>query len=145
MTLFIENNAIIRVRYAETDMMGVVYNGNYLSYFEVGRTELMRANGLPYTEFEKAGYFLPLVESYVKYKTSAYYDNLLNIHAKTDLKSISSTIRFEYIITCNENIIAEGFTKHSFMKKETMRPVRPPALFVDLINDIENKLNIKST
>ena len=57
----ISNDTIIRVRYAETDQMGVVYNGEYLTYFEVGRTELMREQNLPYTEFEKAGYIRGIV------------------------------------------------------------------------------------
>ena len=73
--------------------MGFVYNGVYLTYFEVGRTELMRAFALPYTEFEKNGYFLPLIESNVKYIAPAFYDDLLDIVAflKTEYKP---TVRF---------------------------------------------------
>ncbi|PIS44167.1 MAG: acyl-CoA thioesterase, partial [Ignavibacteria bacterium CG08_land_8_20_14_0_20_37_9] len=69
----------IRVRYADTDKMQFVYNGKYLEYFEVGRTELLRSLGLPYSEVEEQGYQLPVVEASVKYKSPAHYDDLLEI------------------------------------------------------------------
>ena len=73
----------LRVRYGETDQMGVAYYGSYLNWFECGRTELMRHFGVPYTEFEEAGLGLPVVESYCRHKRPMRYDDLFTV--KTDL------------------------------------------------------------
>lgn len=129
----------IRVRYADTDKMGIVYNGNYLTFFEVGRTELMRNAGLPYIEFEKAGYMLPLVEAHVNYKQAAYYDDILEVNAKIDLTELRATLRFDYNINVANRQIASGWTIHTFVKMPELKPVRPPKIFVDLINTLKNK------
>ncbi len=126
-----------RVRYADTDKMGYVYNGMYLTFFEVGRAELMRHFGLSYTEFEKLGFFLPLVEAHVNYKNPAYYDDLLEIEAILDYQTISSTMKFQYSIVTNGKLVAEGHTIHSFIKADTRKPVRPPVFFVDMLNNIK--------
>jgi acyl-CoA thioester hydrolase len=63
----LQHTSSIRVRYAETDKMRVVYNGEYLTYFEVGRTEALRAFGLPYTDLENEGYLLPVIEANIQY------------------------------------------------------------------------------
>lgn len=132
----VTNRAELRVRYAETDKMKVVYNGNYLTYFEVGRTELLRSCGLPYPELEKAGFLLPVLEAHVVYKMSAVYDDLLSIHAAYKLERIP-TIRIDYRITrSNGEIhdeIATGYTIHPFVQAETMKPVRPPKVFFEAI------------
>ncbi len=133
----IVHDTIIRVRYAETDKMGVVYNGEYLTYLEVGRTELMRSKGLPYTEFEKAGYILPLIESYVKYRESAFYDDLLTIRASLSTAR-KAVVKFEYNILRDNTTIATGYTVHSFVKSETGRPVKPPKIFTDILQAIES-------
>ena len=72
-----------RVPYAETDQIGVVYYANYLVYFERNRTEMLRAMGLPYSELEKQGIFLPVTEAHVDYKSSARYDDLLTFRGWT--------------------------------------------------------------
>ncbi|MCX6147653.1 MAG: thioesterase family protein [Candidatus Kapabacteria bacterium] len=122
-----------RVRYADTDKMGVVYNGNYLSFFETGRTELMRNFGLPYVEVENAGYLLPLIDSYVKYLNPAKYDDILQIKATLEMES-PAKIKFIYNIFTSTSTIAEGFTRHTFVDSNTMKPVRPPKIFTDIIN-----------
>jgi acyl-CoA thioester hydrolase len=137
--MVLENVTDIRVRYADTDKMGVVYNGNYLTFFEVGRTELMRQAGLPYIEFEKAGYMLPLIEAHVNYKQSAYYDDILNVYAKIDLSELKATIRFEYRISVNDKVVATGWTIHTFVKMPDLKPVRPPKIFTDLVKSLKNK------
>ena len=76
MPLF-EHATQVRVRYAETDQMGVVYYANYLVYFERSRTEMLRDAGLPYSTLEKDGVFLPVSEAYCKYLAPAHYDELL--------------------------------------------------------------------
>ncbi len=127
-------NTNIRVRYADTDKMGVVYNSVYLVYFEVGRTELMRANNLPYTEFEKAGYHLPLIEAKVIFRKAAFYDDLLIINAKLDTEKITAKLQFDYIILRDSDLIAEGYTIHSFMNSSTKRAVKPPEIFLKALS-----------
>ncbi len=133
---------VIRVRYADTDAMTFVYNGKYFEYFEVGRTELLRSLGLPYSEVEKRGFQLPLIEAGIKYKKPAFYDDLLEIEARYSLES-SPKVRIEYIIRRlgSEEIITEGFTEHLFINSETKRPVRPPEFYVDIIKEAEEKAN----
>ena len=121
-----------RVIYADTDKMGIVYNGNYLSYFEIGRNELMRHLGLTYTEVERNGLILPLIDSYVRYIQPALYDDILEINTRLD-ETLSAKIQFIYNIKCNEKLIAEGYTNHVFANAETMKPVRPPKIYLDII------------
>ena len=123
----------IRVRYADTDKMGFVYNGEYLSYFEIGRTELMRAMGLPYTEFENLGFMLPLVEAHVVYKNAAYYDDLLEVQATIHFDKNKATFKISYNIFRSDTTIAVGYTVHSFMRSDTKRATRPPKIFIEML------------
>lgn len=130
----ISHTSEIRVRYADTDKMQFVYNGKYLEYFEVGRTELLRSFGLPYSEVEKSGYQLPLLEAGITYKNSARYDDLILV--KTTVKELySPKVHIEYSITRKETeeIIAEGFTTHIFINAETKKAVRPPKLYIEIL------------
>ena len=90
-----KNETQIRVRYGETDQMGVVYHANYASYFEVGRTEWLRQYGITYKSMEENGIMLPVVSLSIKYKNSARYDDLLTL--KTSLKKTPmASIEFDY-------------------------------------------------
>jgi len=122
----------IRVRYADTDKMQFVYNGKYLEYFEVGRTELLRNIGLPYLEIENAGFQLPLIEANLKYKKPAVYDDLLDIEATVNSPN-SAKVHIEYKITNHEtgDIICEGFTSHMFIHSKSKKPTRPPKIYVE--------------
>ncbi len=124
----------LRVRYADTDKMQFVYNGKYLEYFEVGRTELLRSTGLSYSELEKNGYQLPLIEANVKYKNPAYYDDVLEIEASVK-ELYSPRVRIEYVIRRKETkeLIAEGYTTHIFIKADTKKAVRPPQIYIDAL------------
>jgi acyl-CoA thioester hydrolase len=135
----IRNRTQVRVRYADTDKMGVVYNGMYFTFFEVGRTELMRNFGLPYTEFENAGYILPLVETGARFLSSAFYDDLLEVEAILSLE-IKPLVKFEYNILRNNTTIVTGFTVHSFVKADTRKPVKPPRMYVDALEAFRNNL-----
>ena len=84
----------VRVRYAETDQMNVVYHGNYAQYFEVARAEGIRSIGLTYREIEAHGYLMPLVELHTKYLRPAHYDDLLTI--KTEIRELPADHRIEY-------------------------------------------------
>lgn len=130
----------IRIRYADTDKMGFAYNGNYLKFFEIGRTELMRNFNLTYSELENEGYQLPLLEAHAYYYNAAVYDDLIEIEAALDLNKIGSKIVFEYKLYRKEELIAEGSTVHLFMKAETKKACRPPKFFIDKINLVKNSL-----
>ncbi len=116
----------IRIRYAETDQMGVCYYSNYLVWFEMGRTEYFRSLGLVYTEFEKKGLFLPVGEVYCRYHKPLRYDDLIVV--RTWIKKIGRTsMQFAYKIMKKgeSEIIAEGYTTHVFVNKD-MKPCRIP-------------------
>ena len=121
-----------RVRYADTDKMGVVYNGNYFTFFEIGRTEMMRSLGTPYTQYEAAGYYLPLVESHAEYIIPAFYDDILRI--ETELSTVlSAKVRWDYSIYRGDELLARGYTVHCFMDAKTMKATRPPKFYIDFI------------
>lgn len=131
----ISHTTSIRVRYADTDKMQFVYNGKYLEYFEVGRTELLRSLGLPYRKVEEAGYQLPLIEAGLKYKTPARYDDVLAV--KAIVKELHSPkVHIEYEIRNEETgeLICEGFTTHMFIRVDTKKAVRPPKVYVDALS-----------
>lgn len=118
------NKLQIRVSYADTDQMGMVYYGNYLVYFERGRTEWMRECGFPYTEMEKRGYFFPVSSAEIKYIASARYDDLITVETKlTEITAASITCSYE--IKKGDLLLAKGSTKHPFVDK-TFKPVRFP-------------------
>ncbi len=111
-----------RVIYGDTDAGGVVYNANFLRYFEIGRTEMMRFCSLPYSLIEKRGLILPVTETYLRYKAPARYDDLITIH--TSLAEIKKyTSRFNYRITRKEEngketLLVKGFTAHACVSRE---------------------------
>lgn len=84
----------IRVRYAETDQMNVVYHGNYAQYFEVARAECIRENGFTYKQIEELGVIMPIVEINIKFVRPAHYDDLLTI--KTTLKELPTSYKMEF-------------------------------------------------
>ena len=124
----------IRVRYADTDKMQFVYNGKYLEYFEVGRTEMLREIGLPYKDIEEKGYQLPVLATYIEYKRHGKYDDLLEIEAI--LKELPVVkIHIDYVIRRCETaeVLAEGYTEHAFIREETKRATRPPGFYLDAL------------
>jgi len=131
----LSNITKIRVRYADTDKMQFVYNGKYLEYFEVGRTELLRSSGLPYSDIEKEGYQLPLIEAGLKYKNPAHYDDVLEIKATLE-ELYSAKVHIEYEISRegSDKIIVNGFTTHMFINTETKRPTKPPQIYIESLS-----------
>lgn len=124
----IQSRTQVVVRYAETDMMGVVYHGNYLPWFEVGRTTLLKELGLPYRQLEADGYRLPVLEVTAKYLRPAVYDDIITI-VTTMRERPLLRIRLEYEVRRGEELLATGSTVHAFIDREG-KPVRPPALVV---------------
>jgi acyl-CoA thioester hydrolase len=123
----LQSRSRLNVRYAETDMMGVAYHGSYLPWFELGRTALLKAHGLPYRELEAAGYFLPVLEVSARYLRPARYDDELEIVTTLREKPIAR-IRLDYEIFRAAELLASGHTVHAFIDREG-RPTRPPANF----------------
>ncbi|MBF8983343.1 acyl-CoA thioesterase [Lutibacter sp. B2] len=117
------NDAFIRVRYEETDQMGVVYYGNYYTWFEVGRTEFFRSLGYTYAQLEEEGIILPVIESQCSYKDSAKYDDELSIRTTIkNLKGVRLEFQYEVIRKKDETILATGSTTHAFVNKN-LKPV----------------------
>jgi len=130
----LSNKTDIRVRYADTDKMQFVYNGKYLEYFEVGRTELLRNAGLAYSEVEEAGYQLPLIETGIQYKKPAVYDDILEVEAIVS-ELYSAKVHIDYVVRRKNSgeVIATGFTDHLFIKEDTKKPTRPPQIYIDAL------------
>ena len=120
----------LRVRYAETDQMGVVYHANYLSWMEVGRGELVRSLGLEYKQLEDSeGLYLSVVEANCRYIAPARYDQEVAVESRIS-KATPRTVEFAYrILTLDpDRLLAEGFTRHIWLNRE-WRPQRLPARF----------------
>ena len=128
-----ENTTEHRVRYADTDNGGVAYYARYLEWLEVGRTELLRKNGITYAVYEKKGQFAPVININLTYKSPARYDDLLVL--KTSIREIgNSSIKFVYELTKKEDssIIAYGETTNIFVHKN-LRPIPVPKEIRDIL------------
>ena len=125
-----------RIRYAETDQMGVVYHGNYVQFIEMGRTEWLRTLGISYKEMEAAGVMLPVISIQINYKKSAYYDDVLTV--KTTLKKLPSVkIEFDYEIYNEKGeIITQGNTVLAFINMKTNRPMKCPEHLLEKLSTI---------
>jgi acyl-CoA thioester hydrolase len=123
----IQTRAQVTVRYAETDMMGIVYHGNYLPWFEVARTQLLREHGFPYRQLEADGYRLPVLEVSAKFLRPAVYDDTLAVVATIREKPLLR-IRIEYEIFRDAELLATGVSVHAFCDTKG-QPVRPPPAF----------------
>jgi acyl-CoA thioester hydrolase len=121
-----EHTTTARVRYGETDQMGVAYHGSYLPWFEMGRTELMRAAGLAYAELERRGYLLVVTEAHLEFRSSAAYDEVLTI--RTRVAEIGkASVRFDYTIAgAGGEVRCEGYTRLACLSREGRRLARLP-------------------
>ncbi|AHF92017.1 thioesterase [Opitutaceae bacterium TAV5] len=137
------HRSTVQVRYAETDMMGIVYHANYLPWFEIARTDLLRYHGLPYRDLEAEGFLLPVLEANVRYLKSARYDDTLAIVA-TLAEKPSLRLRITYEVRRGDRggshdsdgeLLATGWTTHAFIDRAG-KPVRPPARFVARMNEL---------
>lgn len=123
-----------RVIYGDTDKMGVVYYANYLRYFEIGRTELLRSWQMPYSQLEaEEGIWLPVSEVQCKYLAPAQYDDLIIIKAALN-PEVKAGLKIEYAVTSqNQEIVhATGFTLHAFLNHQG-KVIRPPKIIRELI------------
>jgi acyl-CoA thioester hydrolase len=127
----IQSRVQVTVRYAETDMMGIVYHANYLPWFEVGRTTLLKEIGVPYRRLEEEGFRLPVLEISAKYFRPAVYDDTLDILTTLAERPLLR-IRLDYEVLRAGELLATGASVHAFVDREG-RPVRPPAWAAEMI------------
>lgn len=115
----------VRVRYAETDRMGLLHHANYFVYFEMGRTELLRARGLSYREIEDAGHYLVIVDIGCKFRRPAHYDDLLTIRT-TVARVTHVKIVHHYEVLRDGQVLAEGHSTLACVDRDG-RPQALPA------------------
>jgi acyl-CoA thioester hydrolase len=128
-----EHTVAVRVRYGETDQMGVVYHPNYFLYFETGRTELMRTSGVTYSEMEQSGVFLVVTEAFCRYRSAARYDQELRIVTRVDEVG-KARIRFSHrVLGPDGTLLAEGHTELASVDR-SKSPVRMPREASDLLS-----------
>ena len=121
----IEVKTTIRVRYAETDMMGIAYHGNYFAWFEMARIEMLDSIGLPYRRMEQDGYRLPVLEARANYRIPARFDDMLIVQARLNERpSVRLTITYE--VFRGTALLCTGLTRHAFLNHAN-EPVKPPA------------------
>ncbi len=106
-----ESTTQLRVRYVETDAMGIVHHASYVAWLELGRTELLRALGQSYREWEKAGVHLSLGEVHVKYRAPAYFDDLVTLHTQVT-EAARRRVGFAYRMEREGLLLAEARTVH---------------------------------
>jgi acyl-CoA thioester hydrolase len=124
-----ESTTQVRVRYAETDQMGIVYYGNYATYFEVGRVESIRQLGYTYKDMEAQGVIMPVVDLHIKYLRSAYYDDLLTI--KTQVKELPTDHRIEFfqeVFNEEGKLLTSGKVQLYFLDAATKKKTTMPSI-----------------
>ena len=117
----------IRVRYAETDRMGLLHHANYLVYFEQGRTELLRAQGMSYRNLEDGGYLLVIVHAEVRFRSPARYDDLLTLRTTVDRVRMAR-IDHRYELYAGDTLLAEGTTTLACVDREGRVQALPDCL-----------------
>jgi acyl-CoA thioester hydrolase len=127
----IQSRVKVTVRYAETDMMGIVYHANYLPWFEVGRTTLLKEIGVPYRKLEEEGFRLPVLEVSAKFIRPAVYDDTLEILTTLAERPLLR-VRLDYEVRRGDELIATGSSVHAFVDRDG-RPVRPPSWALEVI------------
>ncbi len=116
----------LRVRYAETDQMGVVYYAHYFVWFEVARAELLREHGWSYRDMEESGVILPVIEAHCEYRRPARYDDQVDVHAEGRLASpVRMEFLYEVVVRGHPGIVATGRTTHAALARDG-RPCRVP-------------------
>ena len=125
----------LRVRFSETDLMGIVHHAAYLPYFEVSRVHWLRRRGITYRDWAASGLHLPVVDASCKYLKPAFFDDVLHVHATAD-EMRTASLRFSYVIYRGEERVAEGMTRHACVNAEH-RPIRMPPAVVDVLRASE--------
>ena len=128
-----EHQIQVRVRYSETDQMSVVYHGNYVPYFEMGRVEWLRNKGISYKSLEESGIALPIVSMTINYKKPARYDDLLTVITKFKNQS-SVKVEFDCEIWSDQNeLLTTAHFILVFVNINTGKPIAPPEYILDIM------------
>ncbi len=127
----------IRVIYGDTDAMGIAYYGNYLKWFEIGRSEWFRKTGTTYSQLEQKGLFLPVVEAHLSYFRPAYYDDLLSIRTSFQFAG-PARLRVDYKIFRDTELLTEGYTLHACMNKDH-KVQKPPIFLRNILQSIKDE------
>jgi acyl-CoA thioester hydrolase len=124
----------VRVRYEETDRMGVVYHSNHFKFFEIGRTELMRERGIRYRDLEESGTMLAVTEARARFRGRVTYDDEIEIETVLSMRG-KAVFRFDYRILRAQDgaVVCDGHTEHVCINARG-RPIRPPAFLVKNVN-----------
>ena len=122
----------VRVRYAETDAMGVVHHASYFVWLEYARVEWLKACGLDYKELERNGFFLPVVEANLKYHAPTFFDNEVRIKLMPPQDSQRVRFTLTYELFRENTRIADGKTVHVFLNKER-KLLKPPLFFIEAL------------
>ncbi len=125
----------IKVRYCETDQMGLVHHGSYINYFEEARISWISNLGFSYSEMEKSGIILPVSKLNVSYLKPAYFDDDLVVNVEL-AEMPTSRLIFNYTIKNKDEVIVTGTTVLAFLNKETMRPVRCPDYMLEKVTSL---------
>ncbi len=129
----IQDEIRTRVRYGETDQMGVVYHANYLLYYEMGRTEYMRKRGYEYSKLEEDGYFLAIVEAQLRYHANTGYDGELIIRTRVDnISHVQVTFHYQVFNVEGEVLLSEGTTRLACVGKD-LKVKRLPAKMIEAL------------
>ncbi len=131
----ISSETKIRVRYGETDQMGVVYHGNFASFLEVGRVEWLRELGISYKEVEEKGIIMPVVSLTIYFKKPAFYDDVLTIRTTIHKKPFVK-LEFDYeIYNSSHTLIVTAHTVLTFLDKDTRKPIPCPEFLLQKLSD----------
>src|SRR5690625_4909917 len=125
-----DSSIMLRVRYQETDQMGVVHHANYINWFEVGRTEWLRASGTDYRQIEEKGLLLPVLQVHCKYKQPARYDDLVRIQARM-IEYSGVKLTFAYEVYREHELLVTGTTFHCWTNKD-LKPTPLRRIWPDL-------------
>jgi len=132
----------IRVRYKETDQMGVVYHGNYFTWFDIGRTEFFRKLNMDYGKLEENGVLLPVVEANCRYITPARYDDEIIINTKlVKLKGVRLEFEYSLLRKKDNELIARGNTIHAFVDRD-LKPINFRKKYREIWALLESNINI---
>lgn len=141
MRLPVYRSTKFRVRYAETDQMGVVYHANYLNWFEIGRTSLIRELGFSYRQLEEKGVLLPVTDASLSFKAPARYDDLIEVRTAIDeLTPLRLNFRYEIVKVEDESLLVFGQTNHVFTSRD-FKPLRLARSFPDVYQILETEFD----
>ena len=125
----------IKVRYCETDQMGLVHHGSYINYFEEARISWISNLGFSYGEMEKSGIILPVSKLNINYLRPAYFENDLVVNVEL-AELPTSRLIFNYTITNKDEVVVTGTTVLAFLNKETKKPVRCPDYMLEKVTPL---------